>query len=131
VAPDESVEFVARFLKHDDETLRELAALALGESRLDAALEPLKAAWKEPWTHLDLRSALVRAAAAHRSPAAHDWLMKIVDEADVRTVARVVDALVAFRHDSKLLGRLKDVLERRADSSLLAQYAKLVGDDRR
>jgi HEAT repeat protein len=45
VEPDESLKFVAGYLTHADEAVRELAALALGESRLDAALAPLKEAW--------------------------------------------------------------------------------------
>ena len=35
------------YLTHADDALRELAALALGESRLDGALAPLKKAWGE------------------------------------------------------------------------------------
>ncbi len=45
VEPEESVGFVAAYLAHADDAVRELAALALGESRLDAALAPLKEAW--------------------------------------------------------------------------------------
>ena len=47
VEPEESIGFVAGYLAHADEAVRELAALALGESRLDGALAPLQEAWDE------------------------------------------------------------------------------------
>ena len=48
VEPEESIGLVAGYLAHPDEAVRELAALALGESRLDGALAPLQEAWNQP-----------------------------------------------------------------------------------
>ena len=56
VEPDESIGLVAGYLTHADEAVRELAALALGESRLDGALAPLQGS-------LERTSARQRAAA--------------------------------------------------------------------
>ena len=62
VQPDESIGFVARYLQHSDEELRELAALALGESRLPGALPHLEAAWTAVLLSDGFRRALLRAA---------------------------------------------------------------------
>jgi HEAT repeat protein len=67
VAPEESISFVAAYLAHADDAVRELAALALGESRLDGALPPLKEAWAGVLLSEEFRRAVLRAATAHRS----------------------------------------------------------------
>ncbi len=130
VAPEESVEFVASYLSAGDEVHRELAALALGESHLDAALAPLKAAWQaDPLVDLQMRRVLMGAAAAHRTAAALEWLESIFAEADARTVRAGIDALLAYRHDTKLAAALDEALERRGDRDLLAEYVRAWGRD--
>ena len=64
VEPEESIAFVAAYLAHSDDTVRELAALALGESGLDGALAPLKDAWSGVLLSDEFRRALLQAAAA-------------------------------------------------------------------
>ena len=77
--------------------MRELAALALGESRLDGALAPLKEAWDGVLVGDEFRRALLRAAAAHRSEAAFDWLLAIVADARVPVALEVVEALAIYQ----------------------------------
>jgi hypothetical protein len=125
VAPDESVTFVAGFLAHADDAVRELAALALGESRLDAALAPLKAAWDGVLVAETFRRALLRAAAAHRSEAATDWLLALVAEARVAVALDVLEALSLYRHNTKLKERLAAVIAERHDASLSERFAAL------
>ena len=125
VAPEESIMFVAAYLAHADDAVRELAALALGESRLDGALPPLKEAWNGVLLGEEFRRALLRAAAAHRSEAAFDWLLEIVAEARVPVAVTVIEALAPYKHNARLMQRLESVLTERGDEALLEQLAAL------
>jgi hypothetical protein len=119
VAPEESLEFVGGFLGRDDDAVRELAALALGESRLDAALALLKQAWDDVLLRDEFRRALLRAAAAHRSEAAADWLLELVAEARVAVALEIIDALALYKRNTKLLQRLSVALTERGEAALL------------
>lgn len=123
VEPDESLRFVAAYLGHGDEAVRELAALALGESRLDAALTPLKEAWSQVLLGEAFRRSLLRAAAAHRSEPAFAWLLEIVGDARPRVVEDVIDALLPYKHNAKLMQRLGAALAERGDAALLERLA--------
>jgi hypothetical protein len=125
VEPDESIGFVAAHLSHGDGAVRELAALALGESRLDAALAPLKEAWGGVLLADEFRRALLRAAAAQRSEAAFDWLLEIAAEARVTVALEVLEALAIYKHNPKLLQRLEGALGERGDPVLLERFAAL------
>jgi hypothetical protein len=123
VEPDESIAFAAGFLAHADEAVCELAALALGESRLEGALAPLRDAWSEPVVGEELRRALLRAAAAHRSEAALDWLLSLVAEARVPVAVEVIDALALYRHNARLMQRLAAAVSERGEAVLLERLA--------
>jgi HEAT repeat protein len=122
--PDESVAFVARYLKDADPAVGELAALALGESRLPAALAPLRAAWEEVLVADEFRRALLRAAAAHRSEAAFDWLIGLAAEARTTVARDVIGALAPYKHNMKLGARLRAVLEARGERTLINAFAE-------
>ena len=125
VEPDESLKFVAAYLTHADEAVRELAALALGESRLDAALAPLKEAWGDVLVGDEFRRALLRAAAAHRSEAAFDWMLTIVAESRVPVALDAVEALAPYNRNAKLAQRLEAALRERGERELLDRFAAL------
>jgi hypothetical protein len=125
VAPEDAVPFVAGYLKAADEAVRELAALALGESRLDAALAPLKEAWNDVLVSESVRRALLRAAAAHRSEAAFAWLLALVADSRAALALEVIDALALYRHNAKLAERLEATLRERGDDALLARFGEL------
>ena len=125
VEPEESIRFVAAYLAHSDEAVRELAALALGESGLDGALAPLKDAWSGVLLSDEFRRALLQAAAAHRSDAAFDWLLEIVGEARVAVALLVIESLARYRHNARLMQRLKSTLTERGDQALLEHLAAL------
>ena len=125
VAPEESIPFVAGYLVHADGALRELAALALGESRLDGALQPLKEAWSGVLVGAEFRRVLLRAAAAHRSEAAFDWLLEIVAEAREPIAVAVIEALAPYKHNARLMQRLTGALTERGDEALLERLAAL------
>jgi hypothetical protein len=125
VEPDESLAFVAEHLAHADEAVRELAALALGESRLDAALAPLKGAWAGVLVGEGFRRTLLRAAAAHRSEAAFDWLLTIVAESRVPVALEAIEALAVYRHNAKLNQRLEAAVRARGDERLTRRFAEV------
>ncbi len=124
VEPEDSVAFVAKWITDVNDVLRELAALALGESRVPAALDILKSAWAEPVVADDLRFALVRAAAAHRSEAAFDWLLSIAADARPVVAARVIESLEPYQNNAQLTERLGAVLGARGDRQLLETFKK-------
>jgi hypothetical protein len=124
VEPEDSLAFVAKWLAGPDAVLRELAALALGESRVPEALDALKGAWNEPVVADELRFALLRAAAAHRSEAAFDWLLSIAAEARPIVAARVIESLEPYKNNARLSERLRAVLAERGDRELESVFAK-------
>jgi hypothetical protein len=125
VAPEESIPFVAPYLAHADDAIRELAALALGTSRHDGALRPLKEAWSEVLLSEEFRRVLLRAAAAHRSEAAFEWLLEIVADARVPVAVALIEALAPYKHNARLMQRLTNALTERGDETLLEQLAAL------
>jgi HEAT repeat protein len=125
VDPDESIEFVARYLEAEDDAICEAAALALGESRLPAALEHLRAAWDDALVPAWFKRALVRSAAIHRSDEAFEWLLSLVTDVDAAVAADIVDALAIYRHNESLAERLSARLVERGDSALETLFAKV------
>ena len=126
VEPDESPAFVARFLhRRNDAAIRELAALALGESHLPAALAQLQAAWDDVLPDRSFRRALIRAAALHRSDAALDWLVSFVGEGDRRVAEDTLEAVVMYKRNPSLEERLRAALAQRADRELEERFAEL------
>jgi hypothetical protein len=118
VAPDESLPFVAAFLAHADDALRELAALALGESRVPGAVEHLQSAWNGVMVGATVRSALISGAAAHRSEAAFDWLATLAAEARAPIAEQVIEALALYKLNARLAERLEAILAQRGDRAL-------------
>ena len=73
----------------------------------------------------EFRRALLRAAAAHRSEAAFDWLLAIVGDARVAVALEVVEALAIYRHNAKLKERLDAAVAERDEPTLRARFAAL------
>jgi hypothetical protein len=128
VEPDESPAFVARFLDAGQEMVPELAALALGECRQDAALQILRARWEAQPFKRDSDRVLLRAAVLHRSEAAFDWLLEVVDRGDRASAELVIRELAAYRANKRLAARLAATLEGREDPSLSRCFAEAWGE---
>jgi hypothetical protein len=134
LAGKDVLDFVGGFRVTPSMEINGLAALAVGESRLDGALDLLRARrdaepFKRSAEHL-----LLRAAALHRSEAALDWLVSIVADAD-RASAEVAIAEVAiaevaiaelgaYRNNTRLRAHLYAVIAERDDPRLGACSAK-------
>jgi HEAT repeat protein len=114
LAPEYSLPFVADYLRVKDEALQEYAALALGESRLPEALKLLRSAWEQLVT-VEARSALIRAAALHRSDAAFEWLLNIIATGPARLADAAVDALAVYERNTKLIEQVKAAQAQRKD----------------
>jgi hypothetical protein len=114
IEPDHSLPFVAGYLRHADDALREFAALALGESRLPEALTLLRGAWDEA-VGSETRGALIRAAALHRSEAAFEWLLDIIATASSKHAQAAVAALAVYERNSRLIEQIEAAKARRSD----------------
>jgi HEAT repeat protein len=115
IAPDECVPFVGAQLAHANEAVRDFAALALGESRHPAALAQLREAWDQAYVMADMRAVLIRAAALHRSEAAFDWLVSIIETGSRAQAEIAADALSVYERNAKLLERVRAALAKRDD----------------
>jgi HEAT repeat protein len=114
VAPDECLSFVAGYLSDGPDDVRDFAALALGESRQPQALEHLRAAWEGTFEN-EFRSVLIRAAALHRSEAAFDWLLSIIEHGAAVHADVAVEALSVYERNTKLGERVQEALAKRRE----------------
>ena len=113
VAPDDCVAFVASYLLDDNDEIRDLAALALGESRHPEAVAHMKTAWETAQLQQDFRIVLIRAAAVHRSDAAFEWLLSIIESSSQKLADAAVEALAVYERNTKLAAQVRQALENR------------------
>jgi HEAT repeat protein len=107
IAPEESLPLVASRLADKEDSVRDFAALALGESRHPKALQYLQKAWEDVLVRDDMRAVLIRAAAVHRSEAAFDWLISIIEDGNAKQAEVAADALSVYERNTKLMDRVK------------------------
>lgn len=115
---DPCTRFVGGFLDQADATLRELAALALGESRRPDALLELRQRWDAAPFKGAAERALLKGAVLHRSPEAFAWLLELAAEGERRIAERVACDLAVYRGNGRLRQRLVEALSRRTDTDL-------------
>ena len=117
--------FVGGLLERPDPTLRELAALALGESRRPEALLELRQRWDAaPFKGAAERS-LLKGAVLHRSPEAFAWLLELAAAGERRIAERVVCDLAVYRGNGRLRQRLVEALSRRTDTDLTVMLERV------
>ena len=112
----EAVDFLASFLSGPSEEVREEAALALGGSRLPAALTVLRDRWtaeRDP----DLRLSLLRGLSVSRDDAALDFLLEIIRTARPRDVASAIEALAIHRESAEIRARVEAAVEEAGGSA--------------
>jgi len=126
---DDGLGFVAGYLHDPREAIAEGAALALGESRLDSAFEPLADWWRMP-PPAALRRTCLLALALLRRAEAFDLLLETVEKAPLRDALAALDALSTYRHDPRLAQRSREAARRRGASELsIAVEAAFPADD--
>jgi hypothetical protein len=124
LAGEEVLGFVAGFLESPNSGLAGLAALALGGSHLDGALDLLRARWEaEPYKRQADR-VLLRAAALHRSESALDWLVGVVADGDRTSAETAIAELGAYRNTPRVRERLAAVLAERGDPRLTVRFGQ-------
>ncbi len=122
VAGEDALDFVGDFLDTPSLEITGLAALALGESRLDGALHLLRARWDAEPFRRSAEHLLLRAASLHRSEAALDWLVTVVADADRASAEVAITELDTYRDNARLRARLAAVLAERHDARLTAGF---------
>jgi hypothetical protein len=121
--PVDSPEFVAAWLNREDDAA-EQAALALGESRLPAALPFLQRAWEEGLLTPAQQRVIARAFALHRSEPAYEFLLGLIREGSRHSAQAAIDALSIYKQNDSLRGRVEAAVHERNDARLREEFAK-------
>jgi HEAT repeat protein len=121
--PAGSVEFVAKFLNSGADGIGEQAALALGESRLPAAFEVLRAAWERGGAAEQRRTLLV-AIAMLRSETALEFLLERLGTESGAVSADALAGLAFYAHDEAVLARVEAIIRERGEPALEAVFAR-------
>lgn len=116
VAPADCVPFVAGYLSSAREGVSDFAALALGESRRPEALEHLRAAWQANPRSAGFRGVLIRAAGLHRSAAAFDWLIELIERGAQADADAATESLSIYERNTKLGERVQAALAKRREA---------------
>lgn len=118
LAPVRSIELVARFLDSSDEQICEMAALALGESRLDEAF-PILRDWRQRIRNPELREICLLAIAMLRNDEALEFLLSLVIEGRESDAKDAIIALRIYQQDKTLWERILVAVKTRGDNRLL------------
>jgi HEAT repeat protein len=108
-----AVTFLAPFLDRDNEEVRDEAALALGASRLPAAVALLMASWL-PAKSADFRAVLLRALSSSREEEALVFLLNLVRNGLTRDAKQALEALELHKDSPEIAERLRLAREGRA-----------------
>jgi HEAT repeat protein len=108
------VAFVAEFLGHADEEIREEAALALGASRLPEAVAALQNAYEKS-SFLRGGPALLRAISASRLDAALEFLLELVRSARLHEADEALRALELHRDSEEIVMRIAEAVSSREE----------------
>ncbi|PLZ92967.1 hypothetical protein CEN44_04550 [Fischerella muscicola CCMEE 5323] len=120
LAPQQSLPLVASFLFAPEEQVCELAALALGESRLDAAFATLKS-WWEQTKNAELSRTGLLAIAMLRNEPAFEFLISLIAEGKHVDAQNAIAALSIYQNDLELWKRVRQGVEQRGDIRLLQE----------
>jgi HEAT repeat protein len=112
---DSSLPFVTHFLQDDSAEICEAAALALGESRLEAAFPILKK-WWEKMPSPDLRRAGLLAIAMLRQDQALDFLFSLIAKGRKMDARDAIAALRMYNQDESFCERVEQAIVQRNES---------------
>lgn len=123
IAPSRYLPIVSAALSKGEEA----AAIALGESRLPAALGVLRDAQKNAMPPVT-EDSLLLAMALLRLDDANAYLVQLVESSRDSTAVRALSALGLHRHDDKLRERLQAIVKSKKSPKLKAAFAQHFGD---
>lgn len=109
MTPEQSLPLVASFLNHTNPQLSEMAALALGESRLLEALPILQDWWKRT-RDVELRQTGLLAIAMLRHEKAIDFLLSLITEGTEQNTQAAIIALRIYQDDQELSRRIEEII---------------------
>lgn len=114
IAPAQSLPLVASFLNHSDPQVCEMAAIALGESRLPETL-PLLQNWWNRIHNADLRQTALLAMAMLRSDESIEFLLSLIAHQKKPDAQAALAALRIYQDDRDLAQRIQQQLDQRDD----------------
>ncbi len=123
LAREEALDFVAGFLDRRQSVAAQAAALALGESRLEGAVDALSAA-AGTCTDPELRRTLLLSLAMTRREPAFDYLFQLLENARPGRAAEALAALAIHRHDEGLVDRAEEIVRKREDPELRMAFRR-------
>jgi HEAT repeat protein len=116
--PEQSLQFVARYLDDRDPAVAEAAILALGESRQPKAFEILREKL-ERTAGGPLRQTLLMSIASQRLEPAIDYLLSLLESGTSQAAGEAVVALAAiYRSDERIRKSVEAAVVKRGDASL-------------
>ncbi|MBM3462223.1 MAG: hypothetical protein FJX76_08995 [Armatimonadetes bacterium] len=121
LAPDWGLPHLRKTLEGHDGAQRELAAIALGESRRDDALD-LLVEFAEQTPLARERAQTFRAIAMHRSERALEYLLKVILEGRAGDAVAAVKALGDQREDARIAARVRQAAEKRSEATVSAAF---------
>jgi len=119
--PEQSLPFVVPFIDSDSESTAEAAIWALGETRLQAALDVLREKWERTLDR-DMRKVLVSAIAASRLPQSLDFLYAQLRQANLQTATDVLEILAPYAASEAITRAVHSAIEERGQKSLMESF---------
>lgn len=112
LAPDQSLSLVASFLGSANPQVEEMAALALGESRLPEVLPMLQSWWKRT-RDPELRQTGLLAISMLRQDPAIEFLLTLISDGNDQDAEAAVAALRIYQDEQELSNRIQQRIEQR------------------
>jgi HEAT repeats len=120
LAPQQSLDFAAHFLHDPQPQTQELTALALGESHLADAFEPLQQWWKTT-ADAELQQTALLAIAMLRHDAAMQFLLELIANRPIKVAQAAIAALEPYKTDKNLWQQVQTAVQQRDDAKLMAK----------
>jgi HEAT repeat protein len=129
VERDSAIPFVVEFLRSPKPEMREEAALALGASRLTAAVDALENATSDRHLFLDIEI-LCRALAISRNEKAIDILLALIRNRRSNEALAALNALALYRDSPEVVERIKQAVSNRTEPEIQRDFGRLFPDVR-
>jgi hypothetical protein len=127
LAPARSIAFVARFLEKPDLEMREMALIALGQSRQPAAFDLLQSMYEREIT-IDKRRPLLAAIALTRLPAAQEFLLYVIADEHRDLSIAAIEGFKPFRSDSALRAKIQKAVDDRDEPSVTEAFSRVMNE---
>jgi HEAT repeat protein len=124
LAPNSSIDLVARFLNNPDVQISEMAALALGESKLAEVL-PILQDWYKRIHNSELHEICLLSISMLRTEKAIEFLLSLIQNGSDADAKQAIAALELYPQDKTLWERMRSALKIRGNSNFLDESTKL------